>query len=405
MATKPTVSNFATRIAEIAAMTPAEIAALSPSERATWIAVIAMLGSPTSEMTEAFNKLSSEIDITTGPAGPTGPTGASGAGSAGPMGATGSTGVQGATGPTGSAGAQGATGSTGPTGAGVTGPTGTAGSTGPTGITGPTGPTGAQGVTGPTGTSTGVFLIGTFAARPAATGSGRVYLTSDGPNSFWDNPATSQWQPLTLNAQLVTPPLVSSFLSQVNTAGRVTAWSDSRGGILGSASNIVSAIDIRSMVRAVPATPYTMTAHLYNNVAPFNFAGAGLLWRNAAGNIQALVVVSSTSSSGVDLILRNYAASDGTNAPASYALGADLILNSAKPIVLGAQGIWLRIADDGAVNRSAYYSLDGVNFILLANFTRTSTITPTQVGLTFGNWAGSGGAAIAFPFWDSLAFA
>ena len=61
MATKPTAANFAARLAEIGAMTPAEIAALPHGELLVWYAVSAMLGDLPDAAT-AFAKLSVEAD-------------------------------------------------------------------------------------------------------------------------------------------------------------------------------------------------------------------------------------------------------------------------------------------------------------------------------------------------------
>ena len=61
MATKPS-TNFATRLTEIAAMTPAEVAALSHGELLTWLAVAAMLGD-TPETQAVFAKLTTEADL------------------------------------------------------------------------------------------------------------------------------------------------------------------------------------------------------------------------------------------------------------------------------------------------------------------------------------------------------
>lgn len=62
MATKPTAANFAARLEQIAAMTPAEIAALSHGELLVWFALSAMLDGLPSAQT-AFAKLSSEADV------------------------------------------------------------------------------------------------------------------------------------------------------------------------------------------------------------------------------------------------------------------------------------------------------------------------------------------------------
>lgn len=61
MATKPS-TNFAGRLAEIAAMTPVEIAALSHGELLAWLAVSAMLGN-TADAVAVFTKLSTEADV------------------------------------------------------------------------------------------------------------------------------------------------------------------------------------------------------------------------------------------------------------------------------------------------------------------------------------------------------
>lgn len=61
MATKPDI-NFATRLAEIAAMTPAEISALTHGELLVWLMLSAMLGE-LPNVQAAFAKLSNEADV------------------------------------------------------------------------------------------------------------------------------------------------------------------------------------------------------------------------------------------------------------------------------------------------------------------------------------------------------
>lgn len=133
----------------------------------------------TQRVLEQFGSDFVEAGAFAGPTGPTGPTGASVTGPTGP------TGAQGVTGPTGPNGAVGATGPTGPQGSvGATGATGSQGVTGPTGPTGPAGSTGSGGA---------VNISGPAGSRPAASGSGKIYFSTDVPVAYLDDPDAGAW--------------------------------------------------------------------------------------------------------------------------------------------------------------------------------------------------------------------
>ena len=262
-----------------------------------------------------------------GPAGTPGVAGATGP--AGSAGATGATGATGPTGPAGSAGATGAIGPAGPTGpagaTGATGPAGSAGATGTTGATGPTGATGTTGATGPTGAS--------------------------GVGGYWG------WAPLTAFSD--------TGFSWINQSGATLATANNTGCIqIASLSNAITA-----RVMTAPAPPYTITCLLSPLLLGTNYQAYGLCWADStSGKMQVFSIQYDQSETAGELWWQVTALWN------SYtSLGSYLTYNSITPLH------WFRLQDDGT-NRKCYLSADGINFVLCNTMTRTTFLTPNQVG-------------------------
>ena len=103
-------------------------------------------------------------------------------------------------------------------------------------------------------------LRGAFGSRPAAGTAGRVYITTDGSNSFYDDGAA--WQPLGFHSQFKSPPAVASFTA-IQAGGRATTFSDSKGGLLLSMTNGLNGADDFRLIKVANALlAYTFTAHV-----------------------------------------------------------------------------------------------------------------------------------------------
>lgn len=227
-----------------------------------------------------------------------------------------------------------------------------------------------------------------------------MYLTTDGPISFFDDGAA--WQPITIQAQLVSTPPVAGFTAIDATPGAVASWTDSKGGILGTVTGLSPSVnDLHLLVKAAPATPYSQIVHFFPRIQNGNFSGCGVVWRESStGNIQTFNINFSTPTNDLNLLARNWTEAAGP----VYTLSSDALpVNRDYSFIHSGNGIWLRLADDG-VNRTYAYSTDGTNFLTLVSTIRTSFITPDEIGLMIGNMSNTGevGLNSAAAFYDSF---
>lgn len=239
-----------------------------------------------------------------------------------------------------------------------------------------------------------INLRGTYAARPTAGIQGRIYFCTDSLLAFYDD--GSNWQPVGPNFPLTSTPAVSGF-SAINAGGRATTASDSKGGILLSAANGVSADDYRLIKKAAPAAPYTLTVHFWPMLDYRNYSGAGILWRQSSnGSCTFFGVIQNT---GGAFLTRNETAS-GTGASPTFTLSSDIVSASTNEVIRYGAGVWLRLEDDNT-NRKFHYSTDGQNWIQLASVLRTSFITPDEIGLWIAPTVVAGTGTQASAFFDS----
>ncbi len=162
------------------------------------------------------------------------------------------------------------------------------------------------------------------------------------------------------------PPLVSTW-TWVN-QGTATAV-DQTNALYMRAPQAAQA-NIRALVRAAPATPWTLTAGFLGWLHAGTSQGVGLCFRNSSGAMQPHWFWTSTGQN-----LQWY----GQNMNSATSYSGDLELINLPP---SAQTfpVWFRLADDGT-NKSFSVSPDGTNFELVHSIARTSFMTPNQIGI------------------------
>lgn len=166
------------------------------------------------------------------------------------------------------------------------------------------------------------------------------------------------------NAPLVTPPTTGwSWVNQgtaVHTDG--TTYQRLSGGAAGAGTMY------RGIFRTAPAAPYTLTAAI-RCTRPFKpILGTGIALRNSASG--ALITF-------VDISF----AADPYRRIQYLKLNSPTVANSNYISIGGSFGdyLWFRIKDDG-VNRTAYYSSNGYQWLEYYVVGRTDFITPDQLG-------------------------
>jgi hypothetical protein len=200
-----------------------------------------------------------------------------------------------------------------------------------------------------------------YASRPAAGTEGRLFFPSNGVAIERDS--GSLWQPWG-PAFPLTAPIASDF-TWVNQG---TATITSGGGVIHLNAPVESGENYRCLVKAAPATPYTLTAALIPNQLGVNFHMWGIAWRNSGtGTIDSLnIAMVTTQPSCVELGRRQM------NSPTSFS-AVPTFTDTGNPAP-----VFLRLRDDGT-DRHFMYSRDGQNFLTLVTVTRTNFLTPDQI--------------------------
>lgn len=204
---------------------------------------------------------------------------------------------------------------------------------------------------------------GAYASLPAAGNDGNLYLPTDAPFFLRDN--GSAWDVFGPVYRFTLPP--TSGWSWVN-QGSATIDTSTGAHILegdGTAS-----YNLRCRARSAPATPYTITAMFLWDPHYLSAAqgSMGLFWRD--------------SSAGT-LTTCWYDYRGTTGAPNLYVQTMNSVTSNNTVVVnanyLAERPRWFRIADDG-VNRTFSISMTGFDFSPLYSVSRTTFLTPNQVG-------------------------
>jgi hypothetical protein len=164
----------------------------------------------------------------------------------------------------------------------------------------------------------------------------------------------------------VTEPILTDF-TWVNQG---TATTNTTGGGIamitpsGSENN-------RLLVKSAPTAPYTVTIAMTVWTNDGNYEGGGMLVRNNTSG--KFIVWKVGWSDGLKVLV------DQWNSPTSYSFGV-----SGNHYYSRGPMIWLRITDN-ATNRIYYLSYDGINFTQFLSESRTTFITPDQIGIFVHN--------------------
>lgn len=244
---------------------------------------------------------------------------------------------------------------------------------------------------------------GTFASRPTTAPEGAMFHCTDGPLKFIMSGGS--WKPYLGSIPLITPPAASTW-SLIN-ATLNTTFMDWRGGLLFDGDCTTGTMLVAKI--AAPATPYSITAHFLptwnsttNNIGSLNYGTAGICWRQISnGNLHLGGVVTATSITGVyGTIFRLLPASGTGSSGITYTNSTDFNF----PNQLHQQsnhGVWIRGTDDGT-NRIVSISGDGSVFKPVYSVTRTTSVTPDEVGIVVGNYATAGQTINPTTFFTSV---
>jgi hypothetical protein len=210
----------------------------------------------------------------------------------------------------------------------------------------------------------GINASGVYASRPAAGHPGRTYDCTDNGNRYRDN--GTSWDLISVAGSGIagTEPPTSGWTA--GTLGTSTVGANLGGRLFTGAAG--DGTDLRVEYRTLASgSNFTATAHVDLTAVGVNFVTAGLILRNAAGNI---IHFGPAFNGGwafrVSKFTSTAAFSADYNAPAL----------SAYP-----QGTpnWYRIIDDGT-NRIFRFSHDGATWVTLYTGSRTDFLTATQIG-------------------------
>lgn len=194
-----------------------------------------------------------------------------------------------------------------------------------------------------------------YASLPSAEKAGRLALTTDSVHMFRDNGSTLDAFALTRH---VIPPLSSAFTWDNQSTASVA---DNVGTIfLSGPCNVSNSLS--GMYKSATA-PYTITARIRPHIAPQNYSGYCLFFRESSSG--KMVNCGWMYLNAWIFCIRKWTTST------SYS--ADYTFISGTPME------WIRIQDDNT-NRKYSISADGINWIEKLSHTRTDFMTANQVG-------------------------
>lgn len=201
---------------------------------------------------------------------------------------------------------------------------------------------------------------GTYASIPGSPSSGDLYLLTD---SFYTalRYNGSSWDHF-IHGKKVTIPPSFSWINQ----GSATVSTTNGGEHVYAPASATENLRIRK--RQAPSTPYVITAAIIPTLVGADYAWSGILFRESStGKIVYLGL--GFSSSGLLTVAK-------LNSPTSW--NSAYILTRSD-VIVGGQGLWLRVSDNGT-NRLCSYSSDGINFLQLHSVGRTDFITADEIG-------------------------
>ncbi len=209
----------------------------------------------------------------------------------------------------------------------------------------------------------------TYANRPTAGKSGRVFLPTDGVFIEHDNGSTwDKCGPI----WPMTPPQVSDLPTWVN-QGTSTAI-DNKGAIYLEAERSAGE-SLRAIVKSYPSTPFTVEMafiDLHMASSSGSSAFAGLCIRDSATS--AMQVYGTSMNMFLESAGKNY-----TNA-STISGGITGWSGSGVGKQFYSMPVWIKYEDDGT-NRKISFAVDGYSWAEAVSLTNTDFLTPDQIGI------------------------
>jgi len=168
-----------------------------------------------------------------------------------------------------------------------------------------------------------------------------------------------------------TPPVLANF-TNINTivATSGTVWGDTAITVTAAATG---SINVRALVKAAPATPYTVTIAILPMFINAQYVVMGPVFRQSSDGKLIQFGMGYESGANLPWEVLGYR----MTSPTVYA-SQFTTLDITAPI----SPLWMRIADNGT-NRIFSMSPDGVTFLPVFTEGRTSFLTANQVGFGF----------------------
>lgn len=218
------------------------------------------------------------------------------------------------------------------------------------------------------GTSTG-----TYASRPAAGSVGRVYYASNSVYPFLDD--GTLWRPI-IRGKLGYEPSLTGFTEYRQNGLAAATLAVTAGQLAFTFTSNGGAEDLRcaakSFVGALRVEMFFRFATLPQSGAGAAIMGIGFR-DSTTGRVEVCEIeVPQLGSGAAAEIKRHRATASNTTATPVYTFSASLtsiLANTQNSGVLGANGIWMAAISDGAGGKSYEFSLDGVNWVPIANLT------------------------------------
>jgi hypothetical protein len=208
----------------------------------------------------------------------------------------------------------------------------------------------------------------TYANRPAAGTSGRIFLPTDGLFIERDNGSTwEKFGPI----WPMTPPQASDFPTWVNQGTSTIV--DNKGAIF-LQGQVNNGECLRCRVKAYPTPPFTVEMALLPNIFAYASPGAacGLCIRDSV-SLKLVCYGLGGGTSDMNIVGYNYTSPTSGNGNVTGWPSAKHF--SESPLV------WVKYYDDGTTNRVISISVDGVTWTQMVSISRTDFITPNQIGI------------------------
>jgi hypothetical protein len=205
---------------------------------------------------------------------------------------------------------------------------------------------------------TTVITTAAYASRQAAAKAGRIFLPNDG--FYIERDTGAAWAPWGPIYPMTPPPTLANWTWFNQDAATAD---ETYGGICLVDSGAHA--NVRGLGRAVPSTPYVITAAILPRVLNGDYK-AGVYWADDAGKIITFCI---TAESPGQISIQKWNSVTAWSANYTYFSAYT------------CYGLFfLRMADDGT-NRTCQYSHDGQHWETLHSIGRTDFLTATKVGI------------------------